>query len=142
MWDTTVARARRLPAEQLDVRVGDGWSFVETLRHLVFVTDGWIRRLVEEQPAPHHPFGLPPHFIDGRTLGLDLDAHPTLDDVLHCRRERMIDVRDLVTRSTASDLQRACGNGFTVLGAIQVVVFEEWAHHHYATRDLAQLETR
>ena len=29
---------------------------------------------------------------------------------------------------------------FSVAGALQTVLFEEWAHHLYATRDLARLE--
>jgi hypothetical protein len=29
---------------------------------------------------------------------------------------------------------------FLVIGALQAVVFEEWAHHEYATRDLTTLE--
>jgi hypothetical protein len=27
-----------------------------------------------------------------------------------------------------------------VVGALQTVTFEEWAHHQYATRDLARLD--
>lgn len=39
LWESTVARARELPEEALHERVEGEWSFVETLRHLVFATD-------------------------------------------------------------------------------------------------------
>ena len=40
-------------------------------------------------------------------------------------------------------LSRTCAprdGQFQVVGALQVVLFESWAHHQYATRDLAVLE--
>jgi DinB superfamily len=30
--------------------VGGEWSFIETLRHLVFATDSWIRRAILGDP--------------------------------------------------------------------------------------------
>jgi len=39
LWAQTVVRARGLPDGAEHERVGGEWSFVETLRHLVFVTD-------------------------------------------------------------------------------------------------------
>jgi uncharacterized protein YjbI with pentapeptide repeats len=38
VWSATVARAARLPEESLHERVDDEWSFVETLRHLIFAS--------------------------------------------------------------------------------------------------------
>jgi hypothetical protein len=142
MWGGTVQRARALSPAILDERVGDGWSFVQTLRHLVFVTDSWIGRVVLELPSPHAPMGLPPHFVDGSDHGLDPDAAPSLDEVLAVRAERVELVSDTLARADPDELDRVCapvGGRFTVLGSIQVVVFEEWAHHAYATRDLPQL---
>jgi len=52
LWDHTVARARRLPPELLHEPVDGEWSFTETLRHLAFATDAWIRRAVLGDPAP------------------------------------------------------------------------------------------
>src|SRR5918997_238861 len=46
LWSDTVARARRLPEDARQQRVDDEWSFVETLRHLVFATDAWASRTV------------------------------------------------------------------------------------------------
>src|SRR3954469_19125238 len=45
-WDETVARARRLPPERLHESVAGEWSFIETLRHLAFATDAWVRRAI------------------------------------------------------------------------------------------------
>ena len=39
LWAGTVERARRLPPDQLHESVDGEWSFIETLRHLVFATD-------------------------------------------------------------------------------------------------------
>src|SRR5215472_19152509 len=38
LWRQTVDRARGLAPELLHERVDDEWSFIETLRHLVFAT--------------------------------------------------------------------------------------------------------
>ncbi|PZA19674.1 DinB family protein, partial [Modestobacter versicolor] len=43
-WAATVERARRLDPAQLHESVDGEWSFVETLRHLVYATDAWVRR--------------------------------------------------------------------------------------------------
>jgi len=44
--------------ELLHERVDDEWSFVETLRHLVFATDAWVRRAILGQPSPWDPLDL------------------------------------------------------------------------------------
>jgi DinB superfamily/Pentapeptide repeats (8 copies) len=43
-WPSIIERARRLPPELLHERVDDEWSFIETLRHLLFATDAWLLR--------------------------------------------------------------------------------------------------
>ena len=59
LWDGTVDRARRLDPDLLHESVDGEWSFIQTLRHLVLVTDGWIRRALLGDPSPWHPLGLP-----------------------------------------------------------------------------------
>jgi hypothetical protein len=140
-WSATVTNAMRSPGgEKLEERVHGEWSFLETLRHLVFVTDTWIRDIVLEEASPYDPIALPPHFItNGAELGLDLDARPSLEQVLASRARGIALVRETIP---VADLDRVCARRdgqFTVLGAIQVVIFEEWAHHVYAVRDLATL---
>jgi hypothetical protein len=145
MWEATLDRAMALGPAQLGRRVNGEWSFVETLRHLVFVTDTWIGDVVLEQPSPYDSLGLPPDFVtNGRELGIDLDARPTIDDVRDSRRRATAQVRDLISRSSTVDLARRCvprEGRFQVVGALQVVIFEEWAHHQYAERDLALLDS-
>ena len=59
-WPPTVERAQRLPIPSLlHERVDGEYSFIETLRHLVFATDAWVRRAVLGQPEPYDPLGLP-----------------------------------------------------------------------------------
>lgn len=140
-WADTVARALRLPQALLDEKVDGEWSFLETLRHLVHVTDAWILRTVQGNPHPFHTWGLPPHFVNGRELGLDLDARPETQEVLSCRKDRLSRVRFYLASATAENLRRRCLGGWTALGAVQVVMFEEWAHRQYAIRDLRRLET-
>ena len=143
LWTDTVARATRLREEQLNTRVNGEWSFIETLRHLINVTDAWIGDLVLEKHSPYDPIGLPPDFFTpGPELGLDLEAHPTLAHVLDVRSGRMTEARDAIAQTSVDGLDRLCVrfNGqFSGLGAFQNVIFEEWAHHYYAIRDLASL---
>lgn len=58
-WPSTVERARRLPPEVLHERVDGEWSFIETLRHLVFATDAWVKRAMLGDPSPYDPLDLP-----------------------------------------------------------------------------------
>jgi hypothetical protein len=142
-WAETVGQASRLHEEQLNTRVNGEWSFIETLRHLINVTDAWIGDVVLEKSSPYDPIGLPPDFFTpGPELGLDLDARPSLTQVLDTRSSRMTEARDAIAHTPVDGLDRLCGRfggEFTVLGAFQNVIFEEWAHHYYAIRDLASL---
>src|SRR3954469_5937434 len=90
VWPPTVERAKRLPPELLHERVDDEYSFIETLRHLVFATDAWVLRAVLGQPRPYHPLGVA-HDELGSIEGVphDPDARPSLDEVLSVRAERM-----------------------------------------------------
>jgi hypothetical protein len=62
--------------------------------------------------------------------------------VVAARTRAATRTRNLLTGLDSADLDRACtplDGRFTVLGALQNVIFEEWAHHQYAIRDLAVL---
>jgi hypothetical protein len=52
LWQRTVERARGMDPELLHERVDEEWSFIETLRHLVFATDAWVKRAILGEPAP------------------------------------------------------------------------------------------
>jgi uncharacterized damage-inducible protein DinB len=140
-WEETVTRARCLPDHALERRVDGEWSFSETLRHLVMVSDAWVRRLVLGIAQPFHPIGIAPHFIpDPATMGLDGDATPTLDEVLEVRRERLREVESAIIDCDDVKLLEPTVELWPRLGVFQVVLVEEWAHHSFATRDLAVLE--
>ena len=109
------------------------------------MTDVWVGDVIEESAASYHPWGLPPDFrADAAVrLGLAVDATPTFEEVLAVREERSSHVADVIDGLTPAGLQRTCApreGQFSVIGALQTVLFEEWAHHEYATRDLATLE--
>jgi hypothetical protein len=152
-WDQTVARARRLPPELLHESVDDEWSFTETLRHLVFATDAWVRRAILGDPAPWDPLGLPwDGMPDTPGVPRDRSARPPLDTVLALRRDRMSTVRDVIDQLTDESLAASTepveGPGwprpvsYPVRTCLRVVLNEEWEHRLYAERDLAVLEAR
>jgi hypothetical protein len=129
------------------------WSFIETLRHLAFATDCWIRRAIQGDPAPWDPLGLPwDEMPDTPGVPRDRDARPSLDEVLELRRDRMSSVRGVIDGLTEaflqSDTEPVDGPGwpparsFPVREVLLVILNEEWEHRLYAERDLAVLEAR
>jgi hypothetical protein len=129
------------------------WSFIETLRHLVFATDAWVRRAVLGDPSPWDPLDLPwDEMPDTPGIPRDREVRPSLDDVLALRRDRMATVRTLVDglteASLAADTEPVEGPGwppprsFPVLECLRIVLNEEWLHRQYAERDLAILEAQ
>ncbi|HEX9766093.1 MAG TPA: DinB family protein, partial [Nitriliruptorales bacterium] len=160
VWATTVERARGLPEPRLHESVDGEWSFVETLRHLVFATDAWVRRGILGEARAYHRLSMPPDHrvgqpepgVDVAPWGIDVHAAVSLDEVLDVRADRMATVRRVVDDLGPTGLQRACPpnpapgfpptTGLQVGRCLDVVVGEEWAHHGYATRDLAVLEAR
>lgn len=151
LWPATVERARRLPPERLHERVDGEWSFIETLRHLVFATDAWIGRALLSRPTPYHPLGLPPsELVHVPGLPVDDDVRPSLDELLALRAERHALVRrvldDLTDERLAGSTDPITSPGFPREGTQPVreclwaVLFEEWEHRLYAERDLAVLE--
>jgi uncharacterized damage-inducible protein DinB len=149
-WDETVARARQLEPDLLHASVEGEWSFIQTLRHLVFATDAWIRRALLGDPRPWHPLALP--FTTFRELpGIpnDPDARPTLDEVLVLRRDRMGTVRQVIDALSAEQLaartEPVTGPGYPepdsypVRDCLLTILSEEWHHRRFAERDLATL---
>jgi len=153
LWDQTVARARRLPPGLLHESVDGEWSFTETLRHLVFATDAWIRRAILGDPSPWDPLDLPwDEMPDTPGMPRDRGARPSLETVLELRRDRMSTVRQVIDGLTAESMDaqtkpvEAPGwpppRSFPVRECLLVVLNEEWEHRLYAERDLAALEAR
>ena len=149
-----VERARGLDPALLHLSVDGEWSFIQTLRHLAFATDAWVRRMILGQPSPWDALDLPWDDMEP-TPGIpwDRDATPTLEEILELRRDRMATVREVVdgltVESLAADTAPAVGPGwppegrtFTVSTCLSVVLNEEWEHRNYAERDLTVLESR
>jgi hypothetical protein len=152
LWAAAVERAQRLPEAALYQRVDEEWSFVETLRHLVYITDSWASRTILDEPTPFHPWGIPQTAYapaDAAALGMDLDAHPTLAQILPVRAERMAVVGQIIDGLTNAELGRLCSRspapGYpdearAVADCLAVVMEEECEHHRFAVRDLGRLE--
>lgn len=150
-WADTVERARRLPAETLHERVDGEWSFIQTLRHLVFATESWILRAMQGDPSPYHQLSLP--FTEmGDIPGVpnDVEAQPTLDEVLGLRADRMAVVSKVIESLTDEQLAGHTepvtevgypeSESFPVRRCLAAIVIEEWEHHLFANRDLDVLE--
>jgi hypothetical protein len=154
LWTATLARAERLPEGALFERVDGEWSFAETLRHLVFITDSWVSRTILDEPTPFHPLSLPQTAYapaDAATLGMDLQARPTYAEVLAVRSDRAALVRSLLSGLSDADLGRPClrapAPGYPeeprpVGECLGVLMEEECEHHRFATRDLSAWEAR
>jgi hypothetical protein len=153
IWAESVARARRLDPGLLHESVDGEWSFIETLRHLAFATDAWVRRAILGDPSPWDALDLPwDEMVDTPGVPRDRTVQPTLDEVLALRHDRMSTVRKLIDRLTddALDARTAPVDGpgwppphrFAVRECLLVVLNEEWHHRHFAERDLDALEDR
>jgi hypothetical protein len=154
LWADAAVRAGRLPAAALTEQVNDEWSFAQTLRHLVFITDAWASRTVLDEPMPYLPLGLPQSWYPpaaAAALGIDLTAQPGYSEILAARADRMTVIRRILAGLTDADLGRGCQRppapGYpeeesAVSDCIGVVMDEEIEHHRFAVRDLAALEAR
>ena len=153
LWGETVDRAYRMPPELLHESVDGEWSFIETLRHLVFATDSWIRRAIGGDPSPWDPLDLPwDEMPDTPGVPHDRDVRPSLETVLELRRDRMSTVREdlggLTDASLDGHTEPVEGPGwppprsFPVRECLLCILNEEWEHRLYAERDLAALEAR
>src|SRR3954465_15659180 len=92
-WGQTIDRARRLTEAQAHESVDGEWSFVDTLRHLVFAMDKWFTVPILGAPR-FHPFCLTNKGSAGLDWpGLDRNARLSLDDVLAVREQRAASFR-------------------------------------------------
>jgi hypothetical protein len=154
LWAEATERAGRLPEAALAEQVNEEWSFGQTLRHLVFITDAWASRTVLDEPMPYHRIGLPQTWYpaaDAAALGIDLAAEPSYAEILAARADRMAVMRRIVTGLTGDSVGRLCRRspapGYpeeerTVIDCVGVVLDEEIEHYRFAVRDLAVLEAR
>jgi uncharacterized protein YjbI with pentapeptide repeats len=153
LWQQTVERARGMDPDLLHERVDEEWSFIETLRHLVFATDAWVRRAMLGDPSPWDPLDLPhDEMADESSVPRDRDARPSLDQVLALRADRMNAVRQVIADLTDEQLAGTTTpvtepgypepESFAVRRCLSAIVNEEWHHRLYAERDLDVLTGR
>jgi hypothetical protein len=149
-WDSTVKRAGDLDPKLLHRSVDGEWSFIETLRHLVFATDCWMGRAILGDPSPWHPLGFPwDEMPDTPGVPRDREARPSLDEVLALRRDRMATVRAFIDGLTDESLAahtepvEAPGwprpESYPVKECLLIILNEEWLHRQFAERDLDAL---
>jgi hypothetical protein len=152
LWPQTVERARKLAPELLHEQVDGEWSFIETLRHLVFATDAWVKRAILGEPSPWDPLDLPhDEMPDDPSVPRDRGARPSLDQVLALRADRMATVREVLAKLTDEQLAGRTEpvlepgypepESFAVRRCLQAILSEEWQHRLYAERDFDLLES-
>jgi hypothetical protein len=141
-WAKTVARALALPEARLYESVDGEFTFVQTLRHLIFAMDKWFTSPVLGEPF--NPIGLPNTGSLGFPWpGLDDDLTPSVSEALAIRADRGTRFRNYLASVSAVDLIRSVDvleNGVNPMQECIWTVFEEefW-HNRYALRDLEQL---
>lgn len=143
-WNALIERAGRLPGDRVHASVGGEWSFVQTLRHLVFAMDKWFTDPILGEPM--HTLGLPnTGSIDLPWPDIDRDAAPSLAEVLDVRTRQSARLADYLATLSADDLARSVDvpeNGpHHVRDCIATVFEEEFWHARYADRDLTALES-
>ncbi len=141
-WSDTIERVRALPEDQRHASVDGEWSFVQTLRHLVFATDKWFT--VPILGGAFHAMGLPNSgSVDFGWPGIDKSAEPTFEEAVAAWQDRCGQLRNYLEALEAADLTvevSVLENGASAVHDCIGVVFEEHFHHlRYATRDLDRL---
>jgi uncharacterized protein YjbI with pentapeptide repeats len=147
-WSTTIAEVRARPAADLDRSVDGEWSFIETLRHLIFVTDAWFRNAVKDEADAFHPLGLPAS-LNARN-DADPAVSPGLETVLAVREARLAELREYAATVTPAELEQEhlsrpdqpapSAASRTPMYCLRVVLNEEWTHRQFALRDLALID--
>lgn len=143
-WEATTSRARRLPPVRASESVDGEWSFLQTMRHLLFAMDKWFSAPVLGRGFS--PFGLTDSSsTDVAVPGIDPGAVTSLAVVLAARAEQATRLADYLASVTDDDLTRSVdvldAGPHLVRDCISTVFEEEFWHHRYAVRDLARLET-
>ena len=87
VWALTIARAQALGEEKAQESVDEEFSFVQTVRHLVFAMEKWFN--VPILGESFHAMGLPnTGSLDFPWPGLDYSVKPSLAEALAVRADR------------------------------------------------------
>ena len=142
-WNTAIDMVRARSEAAAHAQLNGEFSFVQTLRHLVFADDKWFT--VPVLGEPFHPSGLPnTGSLDFPFPGLDHTASPTFADALAVFDDRRTKVRAFLDTITEADFDRPVDvleNGEHPLQECIYTLLEEgfW-HLRYALRDLQSAE--
>ena len=145
-WSQLLERVTHMNSDDLFVSVGGEWSFRDTLRHLVFVRDKWFAWPILGRPN-FTSLGLPnTGSRDFGWPGLDLEADPSVEDVLALRSAQNSEFVEWLSTADFSMLpaeSEVLENGTvpTVM-CLHAVLEEEFEHLRYATRDLEVVSAR
>ncbi len=142
-WAITTGMAMALPEAAQHESVNGEFTFVESMRHLVFATDKWFTAPILGEPL--HPIGLPNRgSLDYPFPGLQLHLTPTLHATMAVRDDRVARVRDFIETVPADAFDRSIDvleNGpHPLVECLYTVFEEEFWHNRYVRRDLAILE--
>lgn len=152
-WSATLDRVAAMPAGTVDQQVDGEWSVAQTLRHLVFAVDGWVRHGIQGLDGAFSPIGLPFSEYDDEAgaLGVDITATPPFQEVQAAFADRVAQVRAQYGSLTQKEFE-ASGRRLPpwesdtrrlpVRRCLGVIVNELWEHHRFAERDLDELERR
>lgn len=152
-WSATLDRVAAMPAGTVDQQVDGEWSVAQTLRHLVFAVDGWVRHGIQGLDGAFSPIGLPFSEYDDEAaaLGVDVTATPSYQEVRAAYADRMDQVRALYESLTQEEFDAPARRlppwepetrSLPVWRCLGVIAKEAWEHHRFAKRDLDELERR
>ncbi|MGF0116069.1 DinB family protein [Promicromonospora sp. Marseille-Q5078] len=152
-WDAHLERVSAMAAGTVDVSVDGEWSTAQTLRHLVFAMDGWVRYGLRGIDDAFWYAGLPftEYEPEVARLGVDLAAAPSWEETRAAHADRIAQVRALYDDLSGADVSGDAprlppwapeGTTRAVHQSLGVVAREHWAHLQFVVRDLATLEDR
>lgn len=152
-WSVTLDRVATMPAGTAEQQVDGEWSVAQTLRHLVFAVDGWVRHGIQGLDGAFSPIGLPFSEYDDEAaaLGVDVTATPSYEEVQAAFADRVAQVRAQYESLTQEEFEAPARRlppwepetrSLPVRRCLGVIVNEAWEHHRFAARDLDELERR
>jgi hypothetical protein len=139
-----VERVAEMPAGTVDVSVEGEFTFAQTLRHLTFAVDAWLRKSILELAEPFHAYGQPHRGAeeDGFDMSLLSAEPPPYPAVVEVFTGRQAMVGDYLATVTPAQLAEerpfvwGPEHRVTVLDCVHTMLNESWEHHRYAVRDL------
>ena len=152
-WSALFDRVAAMPAGTVDEQVDGEWALAQTMRHLVFAVDGWVRHGVQGLDGAFSPIGLPFSEYDAEVgaLGVDMASTPSFQEVRAAYDDRVAQVRAQYASLTQEEFEAPARRlppwepetrGLPVWRCLGVIVNEAWEHHRFAERDLDELERR